>query len=141
MDYSVRRSQCGIVSARLVIDLMRSIVEIALREKNTASHADLALLCAALFIAQAEGQSLTSAKLAAYAGMPRPSAIRKLRELARRGIVVQDNDKRWRIKLERQSVTRRGRDLLATHLVQIYNAQNKLFKMDSLKVAAQIRRE
>lgn len=141
MDYSVRRSHCGLITARLIIDLLRSTVEIFLLKSGATASIDEAVMCAALFVAQAEGKPLTAGKLAAFVGMPRPSVIRKLHSLMSRGFVRQDKDKRWHISLDRQEITRRSRLVLATHIIQIDRAAKELSKMDGLKVAAQIQRK
>lgn len=45
------------------------------------------LIRSAVYLSTIEGQPMTAAKLATYVGIPRPTVIRRLRRLERRGIV------------------------------------------------------
>lgn len=72
---------------RLLLDVARILSAGVLGKDRQATHADELLLVAAVFIGQAEGKPMKAAKLATYAGMPRPTAIRKLKAFQARGMV------------------------------------------------------
>ena len=53
-----------------------------------ATRADDLILYAALFVGQAEGRPMNHSKLAEYAGMSRPTVVRKVAALMEQGTVV-----------------------------------------------------
>lgn len=73
---------------RLAMDVMRVLSLGLLGDSRFAARADDVLLLAAVYIGQAEGKPMPAAKLAEYAGMARPTAVRKLKELEGAGIVI-----------------------------------------------------
>lgn len=72
---------------RLMLDLARILSAGILGQQRRATHADDLMLLAAVFIGQGEGRPMTAAKLAMYAGMARPTAIRKLQAFDQQGVV------------------------------------------------------
>jgi hypothetical protein len=70
------------------MDLMRILSKGLLGKERFAANADDLLLVAAVFVGQEEGKTMPAAKFAAYAGLPRPTAVRKLKELEAAGIVT-----------------------------------------------------
>lgn len=58
------------------------------------SHTGDMLIRSAIYLSTIEGQPMTAAKLATYVGIPRPTVIRRLRALERRGI-VESRDGVW----------------------------------------------
>ncbi|PRG37574.1 helix-turn-helix domain-containing protein [Burkholderia multivorans] len=73
--------------ASTLLDVLRGFGAAYLRTERFGTHADELALLAAVFIGTAEARPMTAGKIAEYAGVARPSAIRKLDQLARRGIV------------------------------------------------------
>jgi DNA-binding IclR family transcriptional regulator len=98
------------------------------------SCADIILFCAVL-IGHAEGRPMTAGKIAAYVGMPRPTAVRRLQEMMGKGIIRHDARKRWTM-LTTQSARR---DLIDSVIVantqHIRRAVEALSKMDGIDVA------
>lgn len=75
-----------LVVARLMLDLFRGTSAIIGRDEF-GPHATDILLMAAVFVGQAEGKPMNAGKLAIYAGIPRPTAVRRLAALGADGMV------------------------------------------------------
>jgi DNA-binding IclR family transcriptional regulator len=71
-----------VIVAKLVLEILREFGTGYLRTARFGTHADELILLAALVVGPT-----STAKLAEYAGVARPSAIRKLDSMVRRGIV------------------------------------------------------
>lgn len=56
------------------------------RERFGAHVGDL-LLRASIYVSTIEGHLMTAAKLATFVGIPRPTVVRRLRALERRGVI------------------------------------------------------
>lgn len=112
--------------ARLWIDLTRQLHKAAAPETQ-AQFGTLAsdlLLRSAIYIGTVEGRPLTVAKLATYVGIPRPTVVRHLRALERRGLVVRI-DGAWRTP-SRLVELRRTQDFGA--ITKLLAATNAKFK-------------
>ena len=96
---------------RLVLDPMRTLSIGLVGQDRFATHADDLLLIAAVFIGQSEGKPMTAAKLAEYVGLPRPTAIRKLKRFQVRGTVKRID---------------RGRFVLASGVMDTHKAMRAL---------------
>lgn len=70
-----------------MIDLLKLPAEAHLRTKHYSSRCDDVMLMCAILIGQVERKPMTAAKLADYAGMPRPTVVRKLRQFEQAGMV------------------------------------------------------
>jgi hypothetical protein len=77
--------------------LAKEVAAVVLGTDNFGQYADDVMLCAAVWIGHAESRPMTAAKIAAYIGMPRPSVVRKLAGLQKRGIVQQGDKGQWRM--------------------------------------------
>lgn len=77
----------GVIVSRLVLDLVRKIARDLLEDDRFGTRADDVVLCCAIFIGLGENKPMNATKLSEYAGMPRPTVIRKLRELQDIGVV------------------------------------------------------
>lgn len=73
---------------RLTLDLIRILSTGLLGQARFAAHADSVLLLAGVVIGQAEGRPMTAGKMAQYAGLGRPTAIRRLNQFHAAGIVT-----------------------------------------------------
>lgn len=89
MPYRSNLTKQRLIVAKYILEALREVSEIHFGTGKLASRADEVLICTAIFIGQAEGRPLTVSKLADYIGMPRPTAIRKVASLVRRGIVTE----------------------------------------------------
>jgi hypothetical protein len=76
-----------LVLAKMVLRVLQLIAAEYLETAQYGSVADDLVLLCAIFVGQAEGRPMSSSKLADFAGMPRPTVIRKLRELQTRHLV------------------------------------------------------
>ena len=82
-------------SAELIkglLDAARLFSQVAFPGEPFGSRADDLILFAALFVGQTEGRPMNHSKLATYAGLPRPTVIRKIAALMERGAVVKIGD-------------------------------------------------
>ncbi|ARK86989.1 helix-turn-helix domain-containing protein [Burkholderia pseudomallei] len=83
----IRNAHQRALVARALLDVLRAFGAAYLGHKRFGARADELVLLAAVFVGQAEGKPMNASKLAAYAGIPRPTVIRKLQTLARRGVL------------------------------------------------------
>lgn len=121
----------GVVTSRLLIDLMRTAVALFLMEEYATSFSDELLICSAVFIGQAEGRLLSAAKIATYIGMPRATAIRKLQSLQKRGVVAMAAGKKYRITLDREEVGARVNRAIDACAQHIHRASVELSRLNS----------
>ncbi|WP_155755013.1 helix-turn-helix domain-containing protein [Burkholderia pseudomultivorans] len=87
MTQKIHKARQRALLARTMLDTLREFCAAYLSRKRFGSRADELVLLAAVFVGQAEGRPMNASKLAAYAGIPRPTVIRKLQALARRGVL------------------------------------------------------
>lgn len=87
MPHRITKSALRKAACRLILELMRGFAESYLKIENFGANADLVVLFAAILIGQIERKPMTASKLAIYAGIPRPSVVRKLRQLEVRGAI------------------------------------------------------
>lgn len=126
----------GLVTARLVLDIMRCVSVVFLSEDSAALSYDVSLISVGLFIGQAEGRPMTASKLASYIGMPRPTLIRKLRKMQRDGI-AKPALKGWRINTDNPLVQVRLDACKAETLQLLRKATAELSRLDSAAIARQ----
>lgn len=74
----------------LWISLTRHLHEAAdaERQQRFGTHVGDLLIRAGVYLGTIEGHPMTAAKLADYVGIPRPTVMRRLRALERRGLVA-----------------------------------------------------
>ncbi|WP_168195394.1 helix-turn-helix domain-containing protein [Bradyrhizobium sp. NAS80.1] len=84
---SNRHARERAIVAAAMLDVIRELGEAYLRTARFGTHADEIALLMAVFIGTAEARPMTASKIAEHAGVPRPSAVRKLDRLAKRGVV------------------------------------------------------
>lgn len=92
MPEPIRHARQRALVAVAMLDVLRAFGAAYLGRKRFGTHADELVLLAAVFVGQAEGRPMNASKLAAYAGIPRPTVIRKLKALARRGVLERLDD-------------------------------------------------
>lgn len=124
------------VISRLLLEIMKSAAKNFLGVEYPASAADEVMLCAAVHIGQCEGRRMSSGKLAEYAGMPRATATRKLRELKERGLLDLDDQGRWCLATSSPEIQGRVDASIDALLPLIHRAAAELSKMDSGDIAA-----
>lgn len=122
-----------LVIARLTISLVRSIALEILDSRRFGTNADDVILCCAIFIGQAERKPMTAAKLAQYAGMPRPTVVRKLRQFARGGIVSMSEG--GQVSLTADILSAETRLATESNARAITRAAAALSKMDTSRIA------
>lgn len=132
--HRARQYEYGLVTARLVLDIMRCVSVLFLSEDSASQSHDFALISVGLFIGQAEGKPMSASKLASYIGMPRPTLIRKLRQLQSAGI-AKPALKGWRINTDDPQVQRRL-DVCKTETLNLLRkATAELSRLDSMAIA------
>lgn len=129
----------GVIVSRLVLALMRKISRDLLNDDRFGTRADDVVLCCAIFVGLGENRPMTASKLAEYAGMPRPTVIRKLRELERVGLVRVLSNKRV-ILVGDMIGTDAARAATEAFTRLINSAAMKLSKLDSAAIAGRKRR-
>lgn len=72
---------------KLFLRIIRSMNVIYMDSKRFEGSANDTILCSAVFIGQAEGKPFNATKLSHFTGIPRPTVIRRLKELERAGFV------------------------------------------------------
>ncbi|MDK3021720.1 helix-turn-helix domain-containing protein [Cupriavidus taiwanensis] len=76
---------------------MRAISIALLGQHRFASHAGDVLLLCAVAVGHGEGKPMTAHKLAGYVGMPRPTAVRRLRHLEAMRLVQRGDGGRYQL--------------------------------------------
>jgi DNA-binding IclR family transcriptional regulator len=117
-----------------MLELMHRVSMRVLRSELYASSSADLLLCLVVWVGQAENKPMTSAKAAQFAGMPRPTAIRRLHELERKKIVTKRPDGKWLLNTDSLGVQPRIRDILA-NVQSIHRASAELSKLDNAAIA------
>jgi hypothetical protein len=130
-----KREAGGLILARFMMQIMKVNASILLGSDTSASEAGDILICVAIWMAQVENRPMTANKLAAYIGMPRPTVIRRLRELKARNLVI-DVDTKWRLNLEADDNDQKVAAIIDANLQHMRDACQKLSKVDSRPVAA-----
>lgn len=92
MPSGIMRRQQRLVVARAMLEIMRQLSMNYLGAERFGGRADEAVLLLAIFVGQAEGRPMGASKLAEFAGLARPTVVRKLRELEADGSVMRDAD-------------------------------------------------
>ena len=124
----------GAITARLIVDLIRTVAAVCLVDNDAAVASDLVMMCAALFVGQAEGRPMTASNIADYIGMPRPSVVRKLQLLHMRGIVAQSSKRGWRLATDHSEIALRAASAIAANAQQITKAAHALSKLDKVAI-------
>lgn len=114
---------------------MRKISRDMLHDDRFGARADDVVLVCAIFVGQGEGKPMTATKLAEYAGMPRPTVVRKLRELECAGLVRMLDGKRA-ILVGDMVGTPESKAATEIFTKLINSAATKLSKMDTRPVAS-----
>jgi CRP-like cAMP-binding protein len=84
---SIHQARQRAIVAAAILDVLRAFGKAYLRTARFGTHADEIALLMTVFIGTVEARPMTAGKIAEYAGVPRPSAIRKLDRMAKRGVV------------------------------------------------------
>jgi DNA-binding transcriptional ArsR family regulator len=127
-----------LILARLVISLTRTASTEYVGTERVGSQADDVLLLAAVFIGQAEGKPMTAHKLSDFIGMPRPTVVRKLRELQTAGLVELDSESAAKLivaKLNSPALIQATYDMSQA----VHKAAAELSKLDREAIANKLR--
>lgn len=98
---SIRNLQQRVLLTKMVIDTLRLYGAEYFKSDAFAMQLDDLMLFGAVFIGQAEGRPMNVSTLARYSGVPRPSAIRKLKSMVDAGKIVHDLDGSYCIPVAR----------------------------------------
>lgn len=123
-----------LVVAKTVLSIMRAFAVVYIKNERFGSCADDCFLSFAIFVGQVEGKPMSASKLAEFAGLPRPTVVRKLAGLKRRGIVEATDSGVFRLNpavLNSDASVSEGRRIRR----QFIRAAAELSKMDSLAIA------
>lgn len=122
------------ICARLLLEITKRVSAAVLKSHEFGSHADLVMLCTAVWIGQVEKRPMTAGKLAAYVGIPRPTVVRKLAALRDAGVARECGKGRWTLTLPEDD-PEEFTALSLANSASINRAFNKLSKMDNRAVA------
>ena len=127
--YSSRRK----IICDLILRTFEQVSTCFLKDPLFGSRSDDVLLCAAILIGQADRRPMTAAKLADACGIPRPTVVRKLRELEEAGVVIMQ-DSQATLALDRVNDPEM---IAAVEAITagIIRAAAELSKMDSKAIA------
>jgi DNA-binding IclR family transcriptional regulator len=75
-----------------MLEATRCFARACFPDEHFGRRAGDLILRGALYVGTVEGKPMTQSALARYAGIPRPSVIRKLKSLQRAGVVVKVGD-------------------------------------------------
>lgn len=118
------------VTARLFLTIARAVGCGLLKAEKFGSCGDELILTAAIYVGQVEGKPMTASKLADYSGIPRPTVVRKLKHLQRRGIVHMNGDRSAALSLT--SINDESfKEAIGAAAMRIRHASAELSKMDS----------
>lgn len=79
--------------AKLTVWLVEYICQQYMGDEMFSASSGDVMLCCGIFVGQAEGRPMTAGNLADYIGMPRPTVVRRLKALEKRGLVEMDGSK------------------------------------------------
>jgi DNA-binding transcriptional ArsR family regulator len=127
------------VIALLMLELLKLPTQMHLGTGNYGSKCDDVLLMCAILIGQIEKRPMTAGKLADYAGLPRPTVVRKLREFERAGMVEMVNGAAVGVidHLNPNGIE----DTIESLIRSIKRAAVELSKMDSTSIARDVMRK
>lgn len=87
MPRTIKNAEHRKVVLKMTIEIVVSFCKAYFDGKRPADHMNDMMLCAALVVGQAEGHPLNASKLSDWVAMARPTVIRRLANLEKRGIV------------------------------------------------------
>ncbi len=119
---------------RLFLALAKYGAEYLGKDIAQASSRDV-IICAGVYIGQAEGRPMTSAKLADFIAIPRATVVRRLRDLQAVGKVAQITRNRWIIPTDPQGNCEIIERLFAETISHIHSTASQLSKMDNVNIA------
>lgn len=92
MPHRIKRAAQRLAFSRAMLELHRLWARTYFNTSRFGTRTDELLLCGAIMVGQLESRPMTAAKLSDFAGLPRPTAIRKLSLLEKRGLAVRVNN-------------------------------------------------
>lgn len=108
----------------------RTFTTLVFKSNDFGSHTADAILLASVFIGHMDGKPMTASKLAMFAGIPRPTVIRKLQSLKRDGFVFIDG--RGRVTINTEKIQADDGEAAVKSMARLINrTAAKLSKMDT----------
>ena len=92
MPRQIKHVDHRVVTVKTTLEIMRLFSTAYFKAKHYGSCATDFVVVAAVFVGQAEGRPLNASKISNFAGLPRPTVIRKLAELQTAGIVARQGN-------------------------------------------------
>lgn len=88
MPRTIKNAEQRVAMMKMMLEIMRGFCLAYFKGSRFGSCASDLVLLGAIFVGQAEGRPMNASKLADFAGMPRPTVIRRLAVLIRDGVVA-----------------------------------------------------
>lgn len=135
MPKTIKNGEHRKVVLKMTIEIVVVLCKAYFDEKRPSDRVNDMLICAALIVGQVEGHPLNASKVADWVAMARPTVIRRLESLEKRGIVERIG-KRFKV---RQEVANSERVLAVGVEARalIANASRQLSKLDSKAIERQ----
>lgn len=92
MGANITNAKQRVEILKMLLEVMRGFCLAYFNGSRFGSCAPDLILVGAIFVGQAEDRPMNATKLADFAGMPRPTVIRRLAVLIREGVVLRDGD-------------------------------------------------
>ncbi len=131
MPYRITFAAQRLAIARLTLDLLKAAAKVNLGDDAAyGTHSTELAIFLAVIVGQLEGRPLSVSKVATYAGMPRASVDRKLREMCAVGSIKRTSGLKYFIPTERMNSA--DRVAITRQLAeQIKGVATVLSKMDT----------
>lgn len=129
MPRTIRYVEHRVTILKMLLEIFRTYCGAYFPGKPFASCSDDLLLVAAIFIGQAEKRPMNPSKLSDFAGMPRPTVIRKLKSLETIG-VLEVHEGAYKVRPVKANGNSQLAAVRLSHKL-IVTAAAKLSKMDT----------
>lgn len=117
-----------LIIARLVLDIMRARAKHYYPEMGIAASYEMQLVATAVFVGHMSKRPMGASELARFLEMPRPTLLRKMAVLIKRGIIVKKGNVYC---INPEAVNGRGMDaIVRDNIRRIQDAAKSLSKLD-----------
>lgn len=129
-----QRKNSWLIVARLTLDLVKTGAAYLQADIVTASTRDV-IICVGIFVGQAEGRPMSSSKLSDFISMPRPTVIRRLKELEACGKAIRTDTGAWILPVDKDGRCPMMEKMFSTSLSLIHKSSVALSKLDNVNIA------